>query len=65
MQVTSPNLDQLSRAIAIAKVERTQIVIDWVNRTIRVLSDEKTHPTKALSTGPMKYRDILIEVSHE
>lgn len=37
--------------------------IDWVNRTIRILSEQKTHPTKVLSNGPMKYQDILFEIS--
>jgi hypothetical protein len=37
--------------------------VDWVNQTIRVLSEVKTHPTKVLSSGPMTYQDILLEIS--
>lgn len=38
-------------------------VIDWVNRSIRILSDVKTDETKIMSDGkPMQYRDILHSV---
>lgn len=36
-----------------------KVQIDWTNQTIRILSEEITHPTKMLSTGPMTYREIL------
>jgi hypothetical protein len=36
--------------------------IDWVNRTIRVLSDVKVDPNKVLSTGPMEYQEVLFEI---
>jgi hypothetical protein len=37
--------------------------IDWVNRTIRVLSPVMTNETVILSDGPMTYQDIYYEIS--
>lgn len=36
--------------------------IDWVNRTIEVLSPVITHPRVILSDGPMTYRDRLFSM---
>jgi hypothetical protein len=49
--------------LQVMKSENRPAVIDWNNRTIRVLSETKTHPTKILSTGPMTYEDILFEIN--
>lgn len=37
--------------------------IDWVNRTIRVLSPVMTNEAVMLSDGPMTYQDIYYEIS--
>lgn len=37
--------------------------IDWVNRTIRVVSPLMTDETVMLSDGPMRYRDIYFDIS--
>lgn len=63
-QVTCPDLQELYHALHKAAELGRPIEIDWVNRTIQVLSSEKKHPTIMLSDGPMRYQDILIEVSH-
>lgn len=38
------------------------VTIDWVNRTIRILSDVRVNPNVVLSTGPMTYQDILFQL---
>lgn len=56
-------LGQLELLIQFANVHDRPVTIDWVNRTIRVLSEVKTNPNVILSDGPMTYRDIYLNVS--
>lgn len=54
--------DELLTIVQEAIAHNRPITIDWTNRTIQVLSEVKTHPTKVLSDGPMTYQDIIVSL---
>jgi hypothetical protein len=58
-QTVEISASEMLALVAMAKRHRRPITIDWVNRTIRVLSPVITHPEVVLSDGPMQYQDIL------
>lgn len=63
-RITLKEVEKLARVIR--KTGR-DADIDWTNRQIVVLSEEKTHPTKIMpSTGKlMTYRDYLFHWSEK
>lgn len=64
-QVQTIAIVQLEALIAAAKLHNRPIEVDWTNRTIRVLSEVKIHPTIKLSSGPMTWQDIIYGVQAE
>lgn len=58
-QETTLNVEQVEHLLSVMKRNGKTAIVDWVNRTISVLSEEKTNPNVNLSTGPMVYQDVI------
>jgi hypothetical protein len=57
---THLTIDQVRRLLKVMENHGQVAVVDWGNRRIDVLSEERTRPTVIMSDGqPMKYRDRL------
>jgi hypothetical protein len=60
MMLTKQDVEALLEAI---KKHGRDAEIDWTNRSIRVLSAERTHPNIKMSAGElMRWRDIVFEI---
>ena len=57
-QTSQLDIHQLEQLLKTAKAENKHCGIDWVNRTIRIVSEEKKHV--AVSGKIFPYRDILV-----
>ncbi len=53
------SIDDIEELLKSMKEFNRPVTIDFVNRSIQILSEVKTHPTKIVSDGPMTYRDRL------
>ncbi len=62
MQQSVLTEQEICQLLNVSILHQRPIVVDWVNRTISILSEEKINPKVILSDGPMKYRDILFEI---
>jgi hypothetical protein len=57
-------IQQLEKLLETAKRKEADcVIVDWMNEHIRVLSKTKTNKEIVLSSGPMQYQDILLEIS--
>ena len=53
---------ELIHLLHVRQVTGRPVIVDWVNRTISVLSEVKTNPKVQLSTGSMTYQDVLLRI---
>lgn len=58
-QTSRLDTDQLEQLLTTAKAENKHCEIDWVNRTIRILSGVKSHT--GVSGKVFPYCDIILE----
>jgi hypothetical protein len=49
----------LRKLLQVSLEHNRPVTVDWVNRSISVLSEVKIHPTKVIYSGPVKYQDII------
>lgn len=53
------NIESVENLLYAMQKTGKNAIIDWTNRTIRILSDVKIDNRVMLSSGPMVYQDIV------